>query len=163
MAQWPNGRMAEWPDGSISQMSPPASRPIVVLAAVIEQRGRFLLTRRHRDAHLGGLWEFPGGKCDPGEAHEACLARELMEELGARASVGDEILVTEHAYADRTVRLHFRRCELLDDPRALLDQEMRWVTRAEIRTFELPEADRALIDLLTGATSPAQKRTEPAG
>jgi 8-oxo-dGTP diphosphatase len=126
-----------------------SSRTIVVLAAVIERDGRFLLTRRHRDTHLGGLWEFPGGKCDAGETHEACLSRELIEELGARATIGDEILATEHAYPDRTVRLHFRRAALIDAPRAMLGQEMRWVAREELRTLEFPEADRALIDRLS--------------
>ena len=120
-------------------------RPIVVLAAVIERDGRFLLTRRHRDAHLGGLWEFPGGKCEPGETHDACLVRELMEELGARASIGQEILVTEHTYPERTVRLHFRRCVLVDEPRPQLNQEMRWVARSELAALEFPAADRALI------------------
>ena len=79
-----------------------------MLAAVIERDGRFLVTRRLEGTHLAGLWEFPGGKCEPGETHEACLARELMEELGVVATIGDEILVTEHAYPERTVRLHFR-------------------------------------------------------
>ncbi len=124
-------------------------RPVVVLAAVIERDGRFLLTRRLRDTHLGGLWEFPGGKCDEGETHEACLARELLEELGALATIGDEILSTEHAYPDRTVRLHFRHAALIDEPQAMLGQEMRWVARDELRTLEFPEADRALIDLLS--------------
>ena len=123
---------------------------MVVLAAVIEHDNAFLLTRRLRGTHLEGLWEFPGGKCEPDETHEACLARELFEELGVRVQVGGEILVTEHAYPGRTVRLHFRRCELLDDPRPVLGQQMRWASRAELRTLKFPDADRALIERLTG-------------
>jgi mutator protein MutT len=125
---------------------------IVVLAAVIERDGRFLLTRRHRDAHLGGLWEFPGGKCEPGETHDECLRRELLEELGANATIGREILATEHAYADRTVRLHFRACALHGEPAALLGQDMRWAARDELKTLEFPAADRALIEMLTTVT-----------
>jgi 8-oxo-dGTP diphosphatase len=122
--------------------------PVVVLAAVIERDGRYLLSRRLKGTHLAGLWEFPGGKCEPGETHEACLARELREELGADTRVGPELIVIDHAYPERTVRLHFRRCEILGEPVAMLDQELRWATSAELRTLELPEADRALIELL---------------
>jgi mutator protein MutT len=123
---------------------------IVVLAAVIERDGRFLVTRRPANTHLAGYWEFPGGKCDPGEAHEACLDRELREELGVGARVGSEILTTEHAYPERTVRLHFRKCEIDGDPRPLVGQDMRWVSRDELRTLQFPEADVELIALLTG-------------
>lgn len=130
-----------------------AREPIVVVAAVIEQDGRFLVTRRLKGTHLPGLWEFPGGKCEPGESHEAGLRRELDEELGVTADVLEEIVTTEHAYPDRTVRLHFLRCHLTGTPLARLGQEMRWVTREELRTLELPEADRALVDALTRTTS----------
>jgi len=126
--------------------------PIVVVAAVIERDGRFLLTRRQRGTHLAGLWEFPGGKCGAAETHEACLARELVEELGARSTIGAELLTTTHAYPEQTVELHFRLAELQDEPRAMLGQEMRWVTRRDLAALEFPEADRELIAMLTGAT-----------
>jgi mutator protein MutT len=126
-----------------------AAPAIPVLAAVIERDGRVLVTRRLEGSHLSGYWEFPGGKCDPGETHEACLARELREELGVEARVGPEMLVTEHAYPEKTVRLHFRRCEIDGEPRPLLNQQMRWASRDEMRTLSFPEADRALIEMLT--------------
>ena len=125
-----------------------AGAPLVVIAAVIEAGGRFLVTRRLKDTHLAGYWEFPGGKCDPGETHVDCLERELVEELDVRASIGDEVLVTEHAYPERSVRLHFRRATIAGEPRAMLGQEIRWVTREELRALTFPDADRALIDLL---------------
>jgi mutator protein MutT len=124
---------------------PDTREAIPVLAAVIEREGRFLVTRRLEGSHLSGYWEFPGGKCDPGETHEACLARELREELGVEARIGDELVLTEHTYPDRTVRLHFRRCEILGDPKPLLNQEMRWVSREEMRRLPFPDADRELI------------------
>jgi mutator protein MutT len=123
--------------------------PIIVLAAVVERDGRFLVTRRLEGTHLPGLWEFPGGKCEPGESHESCLQRELQEELGVTADVREEIVTTEHSYPERTVRLHFRRCDLAAPPRPLLGQEIRWVTREELRSLPLPEADRALVEALT--------------
>jgi len=125
---------------------------IVVVAAIIEDRGRFLLSRRLPGTHLAGTWEFPGGKCDEGESHEACLARELREELGVGAVVGGEILITEHAYPERTVRLHFRRCAIDHAPQAMLGQQLRWAARDELRSIDFPAADQALVDLLTSPT-----------
>ena len=137
----------------------PGASVIVVLAAVIERDGRFLVTRRLQGTHLSGYWEFPGGKCEAGESHETCLARELAEELAVRSDIGAELLVTEHAYPSRTVRLHFRRCAISGDPQPLLGQEMRWVTREEMRSLEIPEADTDLIGLLTGG--PTAERPTP--
>ncbi len=121
---------------------------IVVLAAVIERDDAFLLTRRLSGTHLAGTWEFPGGKCEPGESHEDCLRRELIEELGVDAAVGDEIFTVTHAYPERTVELHFRRCTLSGEPAPQLGQEMRWVPRKDLSTLEFPAADRELIDQL---------------
>jgi 8-oxo-dGTP diphosphatase len=123
--------------------------PIVVVAAVIERDGRVLVSRRLEGTHLAGRWEFPGGKCEPGESHEACLVRELEEELGVtRSTVGEEIGTAEHAYPERVVRLHFRRCTLDEEPRGVLGQSLRWVTRAELGTLDLPDADRDLVKRL---------------
>lgn len=125
-------------------------QPLVVLAGVIERDGRFLVTRRLEHTHLADYWEFPGGKCEPDETHEACLARELHEELNVQVDVGPEVLSTEHAYPDRTVRLHFRWCRLHGDPHPMLGQAMRWATREELASLPFPDADRELIAALTG-------------
>jgi mutator protein MutT len=122
---------------------------IVVTAAVVERDGLVLVTRRQQGVHLEGYWEFPGGKCQPGESLAACLARELGEELDVTVRVGAELLATTHAYEDRQVALHFFACELLSEPRPLLGQEMRWVARAELGTLQFPPADRELVALLT--------------
>jgi mutator protein MutT len=133
-------------------------RTIVVLAGVIDRDGKLLVTRRLEGTHLSGYWEFPGGKCEPGEAHESCLEREILEELNVVAEIGDEILVTEHAYPSRTVRLHFRWCRIKGEPTAVLGQAMRWITHDELGELQFPEADRELIDLLKKSTSPAPDR-----
>lgn len=122
---------------------------IVVTAAVVERGDRFLLTRRPRGAHLEGLWEFPGGKCEPDESLEASLLREMREELGVDVDIGDELFATQHAYSDRHVALHFFRCTLKGEPRPLLGQEMRWVPRAELAGLPFPPADAELIVRLT--------------
>lgn len=123
---------------------------VVVAAAVIERDDRFLLTRRQRGVHLEGYWEFPGGKCEPGETYAACLVREIREELGVEATVGDEVLATTHAYVDRRVELHFLRCFVGDCPAPQLGQEMRWVAREELATLMFPPADTELIRRLVG-------------
>ena len=123
---------------------------IVVTAAVVEIEGRFLVTRRPEGVHLEGFWEFPGGKCEPGESHGACLAREIREELNVEASVGKELLATTHAYPDRRVELHFLRCDILGAPVPQLGQEMRWVPRQELPMLPFPPADAELIRLLCG-------------
>lgn len=121
---------------------------IIVTAAVVLRGNAFLVTRRPQGAHLAGLWEFPGGKCEPGETHEACLAREIEEELGVRARVGREILAVSHEYADRTVELHFFACQLAADPRPMLGQEMRWIERDRLDSLAFPPADAELIEML---------------
>ena len=126
---------------------------IVVVAAVIEDNERFFLTKRQSGVHLAGMWEFPGGKIDGEETHTGGLRREIREELGVDADVGELIHHTTHAYPDRSVALYFYRCRLLGLPRPLLGQEMRWVTRDELRTLGLPPADAELIDLLVKARS----------
>lgn len=130
-------------------MTTPARDPVIlVVAAVVERDGRFLVTQRHGRQHLSGLWEFPGGKIEPGESAEAGLQRELVEELGVASTVGAEILATTHAYPERTVRLHFHWCEIHGEPRALLGQQMRWVAREDLDSSEFPAADAELIAIL---------------
>src|ERR1017187_5283638 len=91
----------------------PTLQTIDVSAALIFRSGKLLITRRHSDAHLGGLWEFPGGKREPNETFEQCLARELREELGIEVKVGELFEEISHAYLEKTVRLKFFVCELL--------------------------------------------------
>ncbi len=127
---------------------------VVVTAAVVERDGRFLVTRRQAGVHLEGYWEFPGGKCDAGETLAGCLAREMREELAVDVRVGEEIATVTHAYADRSVELHFFRCETIGTPTPQLGQEMRWVTRAEMSSMPFPPADEELIrTLVSGSAS----------
>ena len=126
------------------------SSTVVVAAAVIERGGRILITRRPRGVHLEGHWEFPGGKCGPDETLEQCLVRELREELAMEAAVESELLSTSHDYGDRRVELHFFKCSLGTEPQPQLGQDMRWVERRDLASFEFPPADIELIALLIG-------------
>lgn len=127
----------------------PGAPVVVVTAAVIERENMFLVTRRPRGAHLEGCWEFPGGKCEPGETFESCLEREILEELDTAIRVGPMLLSIAHPYPDRVVELHFFGCELAGEPRPVLGQEMRWVRREDLAQLEFPPADEELIELLS--------------
>src|SRR5690242_17383662 len=121
---------------------------IIVAAAVVRRGDAYLVTRRLKGTHLEGLWEFPGGKCEPGEALEDCLRREIVEELGVNADVKQLLLSTRHDYETRRIELHFFACDLETDPNPRLGQEFRWDVRAELRQIDYPPADAELIDLL---------------
>jgi 8-oxo-dGTP diphosphatase len=124
-------------------------KTLVVAAAVVERDGRFLVTRRQKGVHLEGFWEFPGGKCEPGEMIVACLRREIREELDTEIVVDEEIFSTTHTYPDRRVKLHFMRCRLVGEPTLQVGQELRWASRHELGVLEFPPADAELIRLLT--------------
>ena len=126
---------------------------LVVAAAVVERDGRFLVTRRQPGVHLEGYWEFPGGKCDAGETLDRCLMRELREELGVDARVGNQVFAVTHHYPDRSVELHFFCCDVAGEPAPLLGQEMRWVTCAEMKALPFPPADAELIRTIVSGSA----------
>jgi mutator protein MutT len=113
------------------------------------QDGRYLIARRKPDTHLGGLWEFPGGKREPGETLEDCLRRELREELGVEVTAPIRFRVVRHEYPEKTVELHFFLCSIhAGRARALGCEDLRWVAPDELTDFEFPPADRTLIEVL---------------
>lgn len=110
------------------------------------RRGRLLITRRPEGAHLGGLWEFPGGKREPDETFEQCLVRELREELGIAISVGELVADITHDYPGKTVRLKFFRCAWAEhEPQAIGCADFRWVNAAELASYKFPPADETLL------------------
>ena len=127
------------------------AEPVQVAAALVLHEGRYLLTRRKADVHLGGLWEFPGGKREPGESLEECLRRELREELGIEITEPVPFQVIRHAYPEKTVELHFFRCSIKDgQPRPLGCEALQWVPPEELARVPLPPADRPLVEVLQG-------------
>jgi len=125
---------------------------IVVVAAVIERNGRFLIARRLEGTHLAGYWEFPGGKVHAGETQEDALQREILEELNTRISKVRKIFHTVHEYPARIVELHFYRGELTGEPERMLGQDIRWIAREEFAALEFPPADAELIEGLINAS-----------
>ena len=124
-------------------------REIEVAAALVFRDGRLLITKRHADAHLGGLWEFPGGKREPGEAFDVCLKRELREELGIEVAIGELLENLTHEYSDRIVHLRFYRCRWTQYEPQLLDcADFKWVRLDDLKNFEFPAADAQLLQRL---------------
>jgi mutator protein MutT len=122
---------------------------IDVAAALLFRHGRVLLTQRRPAGHLGGLWEFPGGKREPGESFAGCLRRELREELGIEVEVGELVERLTHAYPDRTVHLEFFRCALVaNEPRPLGCHDLAWASPGELARYKFPAADARLVDKL---------------
>jgi mutator protein MutT len=120
-----------------------------VAAGVIVDGGSVLITRRMDESHQGGLWEFPGGKCEGGESLEDCLRREIREELDCDVEVGVPLKTIRYAYSFFTVELHFFRCTIRSgSPAAIGCQDFEWVTPAQLAQYEFPPANHPMINIL---------------
>jgi 8-oxo-dGTP diphosphatase len=127
---------------------------VQVAAGLISRDGRYLITRRKSETHLGGCWEFPGGKRHADESLEDCLRRELREELGIEISAPVPVTTFPYEYPDRTVELHFFHCTIeKGEPQAIGCDEIQWVAPDELSRFEFPPADSSLIDSLVSAVN----------
>ena len=123
--------------------------PIEVAAGLVFRGGKLLITQRPPGSHLGGLWEFPGGKREAGESFEQCLRRELAEELGIEVEVHDLVEEMTHHYPDRSVHLKFFRCRWLrHEPRAILCHDFAWVLPEQLADYPFPAADARLLEML---------------
>ena len=122
---------------------------IEVAAGLIIHQGRYLIARRKQGVHLGGLWEFPGGKREAGETLEECLHRELWEELNVRIDIPVPFQIVHHEYPEKIVELHFFRCRIESGEAIAQDcAELRWVYPHEMAAFQFPSADQTIIAAL---------------
>jgi 8-oxo-dGTP diphosphatase len=125
------------------------TRPaLIVAAAVVKKHGTVLVTQRKKGKHLAGAWEFPGGKVLPGEDPRDALVRELREELGVEALVGDALEVTWHRYPEHAVLLLFFETELARGspaPEPLDVAAIKWASPKELASLEMPPADRSIV------------------
>jgi len=121
----------------------------IVVGIVLDAQGRVLLARRHPDSHQGGLWEFPGGKREPGESAAAALHRELLEEVGLEAGRPEPWMRVVHAYPDRQVSLDVWRVEAWSGrPRGREGQALEWVAPDDLAAHPMPAANRAIVNAL---------------
>ncbi len=130
--------------------SPTTERPRTEVAAgLVFRAGKLLITQRANCSHLGGLWEFPGGKREPGESFEECLHRELQEEIGIEVEIESLFETVEHAYAERTVHLRFYLCRWTKhEPRAIECPDFAWVTAGDLYRYRFPAGDKRLLKRL---------------
>ena len=121
-------------------------KTIDVTAGLVFRDGRLLITQRKPGSHLGGLWEFPGGKLEPGESFEDALVRELDEELAIDIRVGPLIEELTHDYPEKSVHLKFFKCDwLAREPHPHDVHALAWVTREQLDAYEFPAADAHLL------------------
>jgi mutator protein MutT len=108
-----------------------------------------LIAQRPLQGMLGGLWEFPGGKVEPGESLEECLRRELREELGIEVEVGEPLLTLRHTYTHMRITLHVFRCRILSGtPQPIGCADVRWVPIAELDRYAFPRTDQRIVEWL---------------
>ena len=123
--------------------------PTQVVAALIWRDGRFLICRRPPHKMRGGLYEFVGGKVEPGETKEAALARECREELDVTVRADSVYMELTHEYPDMTVDLTLFNATLLrGEPKLLEHTDMRWITPAQIPDYEFAPADKEILKKL---------------
>jgi A/G-specific adenine glycosylase len=130
-----------------------AARPVpfqvIGVGVVLDAAGRVLIDQRLPEGLLGGLWEFPGGKQEPGEAIEATIVRELREELAIEAEVGEELISIEHAYSHKRLRFVVHLCRWYGgEPQPLASQQVRWVAPQALADYPFPAANARIIAAL---------------
>jgi mutator protein MutT len=122
---------------------------IDVVIGIVRNQNKVLVCRRRDEGHLGGFWEFPGGKLEAGETLEQCLKRELLEEVNLDVGQLSPLKVIEHDYPDRQVRLHPYLCEYLDgELKPIGCAEAVWIEPARLREVHFPDANRELVEFL---------------
>jgi 8-oxo-dGTP diphosphatase len=131
-----------------------AKRKIRVVGAMLEKEGgRYLITQRPPTSSLPLLWEFPGGRVEPGESDEEALARELREEMGIEVEIAEEAMHTHHEYPAYEIDFRVFRCRLRSlesEIRHLRVHDHRWVTLEEMSRYQFPDADARTLEKLLG-------------
>lgn len=121
----------------------------VVVGVIYDRCGRVLIDKRKPEGLLGGLWEFPGGKQEPGESLETALQREVREELGIRIQIIRPLIVVDHAYSHFRIRLHAFECRHVSGtPRCISCSEAKWIAPASLKRYAFPAANSKIIAAL---------------
>ena len=130
-----------------------------VTAGLVWKGGKLLITMRPEGTHLAGYWEFPGGKQEPGESLEACLEREILEELAMEVKAVKEVLRTDHEYETKSITLHLFQCHWVKGtPTPLGCADLRWVKPEDLALYRLPPPD---LQFLPRIQKLAENQSEP--
>ncbi len=129
-------------------LSPKVHKQIGV-AVITNTEGKILIDRRKNEGDMGGLWEFPGGKIEPGETVEECIEREIKEELDIKIAVGDRLTTITHDYKNFRVTLYVHFCQHLSgNPQPIECDEIHWVETSIMNQYQFPQANTEIINLL---------------
>jgi 8-oxo-dGTP diphosphatase len=135
-----------------------------VVAAVIERDGRVLIAKRRKGDKLGGKWEFPGGKIDKGETPEDALKRELLEELGTEAIVGEFVCSSRYDYDHLSVELLvYRTRQISGEVIPFVHDEIRWVRPEDLSEYDFPEANLPVIEAILDRDKPCSEKKDLTG
>ena len=125
---------------------------MIGVGVVYNSAGEVLIDQRLNEGLLGGLWEFPGGKQEPGELIVETIRRELEEELAIEVEVGRQLIVIEHAYSHKNLCFVVHLCTWLSgEPQPLASQQVRWVRPEQLGEYRFPAANAQIIAALQGA------------
>ena len=135
---------------SLPRKAPKKQKPHYQVAAGLIRKGdELLIAQRPVEGMLGGLWEFPGGKQEPGETLPECLVREIREELGIEIEVDERLTSVDHAYSHFSITLHaFAARYVCGTPQALGCAAWRWIAPEALDDFALPRADRRIVEFM---------------
>ena len=158
-AAYASGDPSGWP---VVEERKPLPFQVIGIGVVINAVGDVLIDQRLEEGLLGGMWEFPGGKQEPGEPIEACIARELMEELGIVVSVGEALITLDHAYSHKKLQFVVHLCDWCSgDPKPLASQQVRWVRPEQLKDYPFPAANARIIDALLGRLNKTSQLETP--
>ena len=158
-AAYASGDPSGWP---VVEERKPLPFQVIGIGVVINAVGDVLIDQRLEEGLLGGMWEFPGGKQEPGEPIEACIARELMEELGIVVSVGEALITLDHAYSHKKLQFVVHLCDWCSgDPKPLASQQVRWVRPEQLKNYPFPAANARIIDALLGRLNTTSQLERP--
>ena len=158
-AAYDSGDPSGWP---VVEERKPLPFQVIGIGVVINAVGDVLIDQRLEEGLLGGMWEFPGGKQEPGEPIEACIARELMEELGIVVSVGEALITLDHAYSHKKLQFVVHLCDWCSgDPKPLASQQVRWVRPEQLKDYPFPAANARIIYALLGRLNTTSQLERP--